>query len=65
MDMVKSVASGHPEWKNQQPFKAVLENNMEELTKQGEKGLLEIVMTSHAGMTSEEFEAVVREWIAI
>lgn len=38
---------------------------MEELTKQGEKGLLEIVMTSHAGMTSEEFEAVVREWIAI
>ena len=64
IDRVKAMAVDHPEWKNQQPFKAVLENDMEELKKQGEHGLLEIVMATHAGNTIEEFEAVVKDWIA-
>ena len=58
------MAADHPEWKNQQPFKAVLENDMGELMKQGEKGLLQIVMTTHAGMTTDEFETVVSDWIS-
>ncbi|MCU0357443.1 MAG: haloacid dehalogenase-like hydrolase [Cyclobacteriaceae bacterium] len=65
MDRVKAMAADHPEWKNQQPFKAVLENDMGELMKQGEKGLLQIVMTTHAGMTTDEFETVVSDWISI
>jgi phosphoserine phosphatase len=64
LDRVKAMAPDHPEWKNKQPFKAVLENNMGELMKQGEKGLLQIVMTTHAGMTTDEFENIVKEWIA-
>lgn len=64
LDRVKAMAADHPEWKTQQPFKAVLENNMGEVMKQGEKGLLEIVMTTHAGSTSDEFDSIVREWVS-
>ena len=39
IDRVKAMAQDHPEWKNEQPFKAVLENDMQELAKQGEHGL--------------------------
>ena len=55
IDRVKAMASDHPEWATEQPFKAVLENNMEELAKQGEHGLLQLVMATHAGNTTEEF----------
>ena len=64
IDRVKAMAVDHPEWKTQQPFKAVLENDMEEFKKHGEHGLLEIVMATHAGNTIEEFDAVVKDWIA-
>ena len=64
IDRVKAMAADHPEWKEQQPFKAVLENDMEELKKQGEHGLIQLVMTTHAGNTTEEFESHVKDWIA-
>ncbi len=63
-DRVKALAPQHPEWKDKQPFKAILENDMKSLMAAGEKGLLEIVMTTHAGMTTEEFEKIVKDWIA-
>ncbi len=61
MDRVKALADKHPEWKTTQPFKAVLENDMKELAKHGEHGLIEIVMATHAGNTIDEFEAIVKE----
>jgi len=64
IDRVKAMAADHPEWKEQQPFKAVLENDMEELKKQGEHGLIQLVMATHAGNTTEEFESHVKDWIA-
>ena len=63
-DRVKALAPKHPEWKERQPFKAVLENDMKALAATGEKGLMEIVMTAHAGMTTGEFEKIVKEWLA-
>jgi len=63
IDRIKAMASDHPEWKNKQPFKAVLENDMEELAKQGEHGLLQLVMATHSGNTTEEFKKDVQEWI--
>lgn len=63
IDRVKSMESGHPEWKDKQPFKAVLEDDMKELAKQGEHGLMQLVMATHAGNTTEEFEAYVKDWI--
>lgn len=64
MDMVKELSPLHPEWANEQPFKAVLENDMEGLMKYGEHGLLQIVMATHAGNTTDEFEAAVKDWLA-
>jgi phosphoserine phosphatase len=64
MDRIKVLAPEHPEWKTQQPFKAVLDNDMKELSKYEVPGILELVMGSHAGMTTEEFEAIVKDWLA-
>jgi phosphoserine phosphatase len=64
MDRVKALASEHPEWKNEQPFKSVLENDMKTLSSFGEHGLLELVMASHAGVSTEEFEQIVTDWLA-
>jgi hypothetical protein len=63
IDRVKALASKHPEWKTTQPFKSILENDMDELMKQGEHGLIEIVMATHAGNTIDEFENDVVNWI--
>ncbi len=64
IDRVKATAAEHPEWKDKQPFKGVLEGDMETAAATGEHGILELVMASHAGMTTEEFEAIVKEWLA-
>lgn len=62
LDRIRELASQHPQWKTQQPFKAVLDNDLEALAAGGEKGLLELVMASHAGMSTAEFEAMVSDW---
>jgi phosphoserine phosphatase len=64
IDRVKAMAADHPEWKTTQPFKAILDNDMEALMKQGEKGILEVVMATHAGMTTDAFDSIVKEWVA-
>jgi phosphoglycolate phosphatase-like HAD superfamily hydrolase len=62
LDRIKQLAPQHPEWKTRQPFKAVLDNDMKTLAASGEKGLAELVMTSHAGMSTAEFEKIVTDW---
>lgn len=64
LDRVRELAPQHPEWRENQPFKAVLENDLAQLAAAGERGLLELVMATHAGLTNEEFAGVVRQWIA-
>ncbi len=64
LDRVKALAPKHPEWKSKQPFKAALEGDMKTLAAAGEHGLLEIVAASHAGLTTDEFAAVVKDWLA-
>jgi hypothetical protein len=62
LDRIKALAPQHPEWKTKQPFKAVLDNDIEALAAAGERGLVELVMASHAGMSTADFEAIVTEW---
>ncbi len=64
MDRVKQLAPRHPEWKTRQPFQAVLEGDREALAAAGERGLLELVMATHAGITTDEFAATVKQWLA-
>jgi hypothetical protein len=61
-DRVRAMAPRHPEWKDKQPFKAVLDGDMKALAESGERGLMELIMTTHAGMTTEEFAKIVTDW---
>ena len=64
LDRVKQLAGEHPEWRTTQPFQAVLEDDHEGLAATGMKGILALVAATHAGMTTEEFERIAREWFA-
>ena len=64
LDRVHSLAPEHPEWKSTQPFKAVLENDTGALLATGEQGLLDLIMVTHAGSTTDEFTALVGDWIS-
>jgi phosphoserine phosphatase len=63
IDRVKTLAPEHPEWQQRKPFQAVLEGDLRALAESGERGLLELVMATHAGMTTEEFTAIVEDWV--
>jgi phosphoserine phosphatase len=64
LDRVKAQAPQHPEWKDQEPFKSVLADDLAGVAAGGKKGLLALVAATHGGMTSEEFEKTVRDWVA-
>jgi phosphoglycolate phosphatase-like HAD superfamily hydrolase len=63
LDRIKALAPKHPEWKTTQPFKAVLDNDLKALAAGGEKRMVELVMASHAGMSTAGFEAIVTGWL--
>jgi phosphoglycolate phosphatase-like HAD superfamily hydrolase len=64
IDRVKALAPEHPEWKEKEPFASLLRGDLKAALAQGEKALVEIIMSTHAGMTTEEFEQVVKDWLA-
>lgn len=64
LDQVKTRAPEHPEWKTKQPFKSLLEGDLNNALAGGEKALMEIVMTTHAGVTTEDFDKTVKEWMS-
>ncbi|HTM72134.1 MAG TPA: HAD family hydrolase [Pseudolabrys sp.] len=64
LDQVKAMAPEHPEWKKKQPFKAVLDNDMRALAATGERGLVELIMATHADMSTADFERVVTDWLS-
>jgi phosphoserine phosphatase len=63
-DRVKALAPQHPEWKTQQPFKGVLDGDAKAAAAAGEKGLLQMLMATHTGTTSDEFAQIVKDWLA-
>jgi hypothetical protein len=64
LDRVKALAPKHPEWKQQQPFKAVLDGDLKAMARSGEQGFVKLMLETHAGMTTSEFEQIVSEWLA-
>jgi len=65
LDRVKAIAPKHPEWQDQEPFKSVLAGDLKGVMAGGEKALLELVMATHAGMTTDEFATIVKDWLAV
>jgi hypothetical protein len=64
LDRVKVMAPLHPDWKDKQPFKAAIEGDMKTLAESGEHGLLDLAMATHAGMSTQEFQKIVTDWLA-
>jgi phosphoglycolate phosphatase-like HAD superfamily hydrolase len=64
LDRIKALAPQHPEWKEKEPFASLLKGDVKAALAGGEHALAQIVMATHAGLTTEEFEKVVTDWIA-
>lgn len=64
VDRVKSLAAQHPEWKTNEPFASLLKGNVTSALSGGERSVGALMMATHADLTSQEFETIVREWIA-
>jgi hypothetical protein len=64
LDRVKALAPLHPEWKDQEPFASLLKGDIKSALAGGEPAIFEIVTATHSGMTTEEFEKIVSDWIA-
>jgi len=62
VDRIKALASKHPEWKDRQPFKGFIEGDIKAALATGQKGILEVVAVTHAGMTTDEFSKIVADW---
>ena len=63
LDRVKAMAPQHPEWKEKEPFASLLKGDVKGALAGGEPAIAQIVMATHAGMTTEEFEKVVNDWL--
>src|SRR6266513_1709562 len=64
LDRVKALAPQHPEWKTKEPFASLLKGDVKAALAGGERAMLEIIVATHAGMTTAEFEQIVKDWIA-
>lgn len=64
LDRVKALAPQHPEWKTTQPFQAALAGDFKALAQTGEKGIVELMTATHAGLTTDEFAEIVSDWLA-
>ncbi len=63
LDRVKALAPQHPEWKTTEPFASVLKGDMKAVAASGEKGLMQLIAATHAGMSVTDFEQEVKDWI--
>lgn len=64
LDRVKSLAPEHPQWKREQPFRAVLDGDTKAVLAGGEAGLAKLLAATHTGMTTDEFPVLVHGWIS-
>ena len=64
LDRVQALAPQHPEWKTKEPFASLLKGDLNTALAGGDRAILELMMATHAGMTTQEFEQIVKDWIA-
>ena len=63
-DRVRALAPQHPEWTTKEPFASLLKGDMKSVLAGGEHALLEIVAAAHSGITTDDFQTVVKDWLA-
>jgi hypothetical protein len=64
VDRVKAMTPQHPEWATTEPFASLLKGDMKGALAGGEHGLVEMLIATHTGMTTDEFDKIVKDWIA-
>src|SRR5271165_5445308 len=64
LDRMQALAPQHPEWKDKEPFASLLKGDVKTALAGGDRALLELMTATHAGMTTVEFEQIVKDWIA-
>lgn len=64
VDRIKAMSPEHPEWETEEPFASLIKGDKAAVLAGGEKAILELVMATHAGMTTDEFRTIVEEWMA-
>jgi hypothetical protein len=64
LDRLRVLAPQHPEWRETEPFASALKGDLNVALAGGEAAIVELVMATHAGMTTEEFEQIATDWIA-
>ena len=64
MDRVKALAPKHPEWKDQEPFKSAIAGDLAAALAGGTGALMQLMGATHGNTTSDEFDAIVRDWLA-
>ncbi len=63
LDRVKAMAPEHPEWNTEEPFASLLKGDVKAVLAD-EHALLKIVAVAHSGITTDEFEKIVKDWFA-
>jgi phosphoglycolate phosphatase-like HAD superfamily hydrolase len=63
LDRVKALAPQHPEWSTKEPYRYVLSGDMKSFAASGAKSVMSVIETAHSGMTTDEFEKTVRDWL--
>jgi hypothetical protein len=64
IDQVKTLAPRHPEWKTEKRFQEILTGDREAMTQYTGQHFEQVIAETHTGMTVEEFQAIVKEWLA-
>ena len=64
LDRVNALASSHPEWQSAEPFASVVKGDVKAALASGERGITEIITVTHTGMTTDEFDRTVDDWVA-
>jgi hypothetical protein len=64
LERLGKMAPQHPEWKQKEPYKSVIAGDHAAMGKFTEADWLQIVAVTHAGMSNEAFQVIVKDWIA-
>jgi len=63
-DRVRALAPQNPRWKTTEPFASILASDIKSALGGGDKAIAEMVMVTHAGITTDEFAKIVADWLA-
>jgi phosphoglycolate phosphatase-like HAD superfamily hydrolase len=63
LDRVKALTPERPEWKTTEPFASLLQGDLQGALAGGGPAVAQIAAATHAGMTTEDFETIARDWI--